>query len=1046
MAAQGQLPANAPAHEAIPPEGFVQTLMHNLVSNTTAFGDSGIIARGVAGLLDVLNAPHAAAQAAVGVTPESQMRFSQQVAPQIPAPSWMQLLSGPMGMGQFGSQLGQAIVAGTPISEATGRHWSPETINMGLDIVGDPTSYIGLGLFKKLGAEAAAKVGAPKAVVAGLKAAQVADEFSSDKMGAVAEGIINLMQKGLIPVNRGLVKQFPELAKWTDYYKTEQGMGQALQWLEQKRGIDLPTMQATVDPAGPGVSVLMNELPTQLRGQIDAAHLEQAVNGLSRRTPPADVGTAFEQYRQWLRKDMGLNDPAKFAAWYGKFNDWFKNQALGSLNYLLQNLQGGAAMGQMVGVDAPNTLATALENSNNIARGIPFHTGGAEALGKATDMPIPFALHEQADRALASRTGTAASANPIRDAAALGILGGVGAGPAGALMGAAIGSRIGAVSERIRKSSQGIETVLRERGWEEGMSRALVDSMAQMEQIIVDGLTRPGARASGSPVHQNFMDILTNQIKASGGQIKTSDIRRTLLNSVRTTTDRADEITRALDDVLYNASQKGIDLSNKFNFDYQDLSALERVISEAFPFSTWTLKAAPFFAEQGARHPLIGNLVRTERNTSAQEQTQGGLPSRFGGTIPSSTGSSVLSAILGRPVEFYNDPLRGFMPFSGAGQALQRMQYHEDDPNASFNPISHALDLLDVAGLGLGPVADTALRVSGLSGEPSDPARGYIRWAGPAAGATALASRGVEAVTGQNPGWNVDINRGPAKIEEVIRQAITGQRVTVPLEVSTEHRLDELALRDTGKPIGSNDASVAPYVRARRTQSGPLWERAKAEVELEKGVQAISGFISQGIQPQAILTPEEAAIRKAKAGTLLEPATSHTLDTAAERDPQGLADEALAKEVQGAAAAIATITGIPTPPIIADKLAQPTNANIAWVAQEVYKFQVEEEPLLRGYGASGTPEARQIGNDVGAMAHAGQGLDPQTVRDMIIQNQQSAVVKGKQAGAIHAALQIPNQERTAIKNGDPLLQEYLAWKGTHPGREVADFLAEKFSR
>jgi hypothetical protein len=56
-----------------------------------------------------------------------------------------------------------------------------------------------------------------------------------------------------------------------------------------------------------------------------------------------------------------------------------------------------------------------------------------------------------------------------------------------------------------------------------------------------------------------------------------------------------------------------------------------------------------------------------------------------------------------------------------------------------------------------------------------------------------------------------------------------------------------------------------PTCSARRTQSGPLWERAKAEVELEKGVQAISGFVSQGIQPQAILTPEEAAIRKAKA-------------------------------------------------------------------------------------------------------------------------------------------------------------------------------------
>jgi hypothetical protein len=185
------------------------------------------------------------------------------------------------------------------------------------------------------------------------------------------------------------------------------------------------------------------------------------------------------------------------------------------------------------------------------------------------------------------------------------------------------------------------------------------------------------------------MDILTNQIEASGGQIKTSDIRRTLINSVRTTTDRADEITRALDDVLYNASQKGIDLSNKFNFDYQDLSALERVISEAFPFSTWTLKAAPFFAEQGARHPLIGNMVRTERNTSAQEQTQGGLPARFSRHNPLLDGllSPVRDPRATRRV-LQRSRCADSCRSRGRDQALQRMQYHEGDPTPAFNPIS----------------------------------------------------------------------------------------------------------------------------------------------------------------------------------------------------------------------------------------------------------------------------------------------------------------------------------------------------------------------
>jgi hypothetical protein len=106
---------------------------------------------------------------------------------------------------------------------------------------------------------------------------------------------------------------------------------------------------------------------------------------------------------QWLSKDMGLNDPAKFAAWYGKFNDWFKNQALGSLNYLLQNLQGGAAMGQMVGRGRTEYTRHGAGQREQYRTRYPVPYGGAESLGKkATDMPIPFALHEQADRALAS--------------------------------------------------------------------------------------------------------------------------------------------------------------------------------------------------------------------------------------------------------------------------------------------------------------------------------------------------------------------------------------------------------------------------------------------------------------------------------------------------------------------------------------------------------------------------------------------------------------------------------------------------------------------
>jgi hypothetical protein len=138
------------------------------------------------------------------------MQFSKDAANKIVAPSTSQMMTGPLGFQQFVQQY---------LSQGdTGRRWSPETINMGLDIAGDPTSYLGLGLFKRLGVEAAAR-GAPRLVTGALKGAQVADEGASEAMGKVAESLIGLFQKGLIPVNAGLAKQWPELVKWTEYYK-----------------------------------------------------------------------------------------------------------------------------------------------------------------------------------------------------------------------------------------------------------------------------------------------------------------------------------------------------------------------------------------------------------------------------------------------------------------------------------------------------------------------------------------------------------------------------------------------------------------------------------------------------------------------------------------------------------------------------------------------------------------------------------------------------------------------------------------------------------
>jgi hypothetical protein len=1049
MAAEGSLPQTAPVQGSLPPEGFVNLLMQNLVHNSRAARDEGMMNRAMAAVFDVLDAPRSAVQAYLGFTPEQQRAYLK-ANPFMPSAGDLLALASPQGMA---NRIAPRVAQGqSPLQ------LSPDMSNFAADMLLDPTTYIGLGLFKGA-ARGAAKVGIKGAPLGALDEMAKMDAAASEAMGKVATTVIELSQKGLLPVNKALAAKWPELTKWTDYYKTEQDMGLAVQWLTQKVG-DLPTMRAYIQSQQGNMTNIMAQLPTDLAPKIDPQHLALVIGGVPQnlramksygakaaKNPVTDPQVALEGYRLWLQDQMGLKGPQGAMRAYLDFADWWKKQALGSLNYLLQNFQGGAVAGQMVGVRADKTLDAAVDNASNIARGVPFNTAGAQEIARKTGVPIPYTLHEQADRALNAMGGAAGQNNPVRDSLALGILGGIGAGPAGVVAGAALGAKVGAISDRIRKSSQGIETVLRERGWEEGMTRELVKNMAAMERVVVDALTAPGARASGRPVHQNFIDIITKEIQDNGGQINPADLRRTLVNTVRITPDRADQIVADLDDILYAASQKGVGLSNKFNFDYTDLSALERTIANAFPFSVWLMKAAPFYAEQAARHPLIANVWKSTREESAAEQRERGLPGRFTGTLPM-PGGSILSAILGHPVEPYADPLRGFMPFAGAQQAMARQQYEDPEKQTM---IDHVYNALDTLGLSAAPGVDVALRTLGLLGQPDDPARGiYIRGAAPIAGASALASRAVELATGENPGWYVDINKGTQNIETWIREAIREQDVTDPIEVQTERRVDELALRETSKPIGSTDAAVAPYVTARRTHRGEIWERAKAEIELEKGVQALSGFVSQNAQPQAILTREEAAIRDVKKQALINPTVVRALDTAAERNPAAVADQKTLDMVIRAVETIAQRTGQPTPSVVEQRLASPTNANLSWISREVYKWEVEQNELVQGYGTGGTPEQRRIGNAVAGMSRAGQDLTPQQRVERIAANRMGAMAQGRKdmsgTGTIAAALAIPEQDRTTIEKTTPNLEEYLAWKKSNPSMDVADFLAQKFGK
>jgi hypothetical protein len=295
MHSEENLPPTAPAHDAIPAEAHVQNLISNFTNNTRAWGGHGIAGQALGALLDPSEAAQNAVYSAMGTNQADMNQRFDQLAERVPAPSTTQLLQ--MGLAGMGAPQGtDPFILQMLKGEDTGRRWSPETAEIAGSILTDPTTYIGAGLFKGL-ARGAAKVGAPKLAVRGLATAAAGDAAISDMMGKAAEGLIRFTQvAGLSLPNKALGAMFPELPKWTAYAKTESAMGDALQWLEHK-GWDLPALRST--GASGSLDDVMEQFPTEVRAEVDPAHLDRVING----APANDISAAYTNYQRWLRSN-----------------------------------------------------------------------------------------------------------------------------------------------------------------------------------------------------------------------------------------------------------------------------------------------------------------------------------------------------------------------------------------------------------------------------------------------------------------------------------------------------------------------------------------------------------------------------------------------------------------------------------------------------------------------------------------------------------------------------------------------------------------------
>lgn len=586
-------------------------------------------------------------------------------------------------------------------------------------------------------------------------------------------------------------------------------------------------------------------------------------------------------------------------------NIW-KELSLTTISYPITNLFSAVVAGSFEHVDPVRTLYHFFQNLGPAMKGQPYTVSTLENAARLSGQDIPAAakhssglLETTVVQEYVGNTGVSASQKIGMGKMAIG--GGAVGAVSGALQpdvedrnqailtNAAVGTALGAalphMSFYIRRLSAGIETTVRQEAYlhrfltevetrltapgglhdilDEALGRGAVSSVldpATGQRTVVSLANSPATRAGATAevtdklsANQAAYEATSKFAAAKGGLISAQDVENILIKYVPDEAIARRAAARWKSQ-LEEASQAGLGFSNKIHVDYEVLSNAEQFIKTAAPFSTWPVKMSPFFAQHILENPAVALTLYKLDQLSAEDVEKNGLTQRFEGSVPMGLGSALFSAILGRPVTSYINPLRGFIPFSDVGKSLNQAQDTE-------NPVEKGLSIAQAVGLSPHPALAAVLRLATKS-----PPSGYLRQGEPL--------RGIEALAGLNKGRGYDLNAITTTPERVIRTALTGEEPPDLREAAIQKRVDELALSQTGYPIQSNQPSVGPYVQAKSSRSGPIWDQAAREVGQEKGAASSLGFVSQFLSPQAILSPQEADIRRNQSAQRTENAST----------------------------------------------------------------------------------------------------------------------------------------------------------------------------
>lgn len=773
-----------------------------------------------------------------------------------------------------------------------------------------------------------------------------------------------------------------------------------------------------------------------------------------------------------------------------EINLW-KESALLAPAYHAANVLGGLFMQGLENVNPVRTAASMKENIGKILLGGPeteITPGHIQALMDRLEMQIPAdatgsgaamlrdetynLARELAGKGVAASQQIGGLALAGRGAAFGGIAGKMSAPEdaswqdqaksiaLGAGIGAAAGGLFPRASAKNMDISRGLEDVLRKETFAEGVRRAIPGLRPELTRIVNDALNvvpemmmstglmgQAGRQVVSLPIAPGTRKAIHDIIEHEQGIIG-PDMLQGLLQRGGVSVDVARIAADEWRDALMGAQKSGLDLSNMINFNYKDLSNLQQVVRDYIPFSTWAMKAMPFFGRHLLENPWLPLKIAQLENASNTERERAGLPSRFAGAVHTPVADEIWSDLLGQKIKASYNPLRGLLPFSDIGRNAQG--------KPDENPIETAMRVGQMIGLpGLGPVPETAMTMLGLRGD-DEPSRGYIRQANP-----------IQAITGAlgiNRGAGIDFNRPFIEAQDAIRRGL-GQHPIDLEKRSILNRLDELAYQKTGFTTNqTGNPAVEPFITAKVNESGPLWDQARRDVAAVRSRVGTGNFMLQAATPQAVLGPEEEAFRGARAQAI-PPDTSRLFQDIArdmENNPQGDASKyvsalrTIAVQLSKPLYDQGVLPEGQIAPRLERLLAAPTATNINEVRQSIQKELSARNPVMGGYGQSGNTEEARLKvllsayNDVPALIKRDPslaGLTPEQVQQLTdmasrLETMNPQVKQMLMAGKDPVAQQLKGiqSRRDAFRKqpGNELLDKYLNYMAASRGTGTMD--------